>query len=226
MSSSPASGSVLTAQSLEPASNSVSPSLSAPPLLVLSLSLSKILNKHMKNKILGPEGTSQGIESSWRPRGLAGDHGSKCSLPRGRGSPHAPRGRPGTLLSFVLCGTTRACEGCRAAGLSEKCCPRVARGSLAHTLQVPRGSLAHTPSLAHQPFRFSHPAPGPGFLPAVCTSECQVQTRVRPRCPQPAPHGMPRGTCACSTNRSPSPGFCEQGRLLGPRRLASSGLRH
>ena len=34
----PTSGSVLTAQSLEPASDSVSPSLSAPPLLVLSLS--------------------------------------------------------------------------------------------------------------------------------------------------------------------------------------------
>ena len=33
---SPASGSVLTAQSLEPASGSVSPSLSAPNLLVLS----------------------------------------------------------------------------------------------------------------------------------------------------------------------------------------------
>ena len=33
MSSSPASGSVLTAQSLEPASDFVSPSLSAPPLL-------------------------------------------------------------------------------------------------------------------------------------------------------------------------------------------------
>ena len=40
--SSPASGSVLTAQSLEPASDSVSPSLSAPPPLTLSLSLSKI----------------------------------------------------------------------------------------------------------------------------------------------------------------------------------------
>ena len=36
----PASGSVLTAQSLEPASDSVCPSLSAPPLLVLYLSLS------------------------------------------------------------------------------------------------------------------------------------------------------------------------------------------
>ena len=40
MSSSPASGSVLTAQSLEPASDSVSPYLSALPLLTLSLSLS------------------------------------------------------------------------------------------------------------------------------------------------------------------------------------------
>ena len=40
MSSSPASGSVLTAQSLEPASDSVSPSFSAPPPLVLCLSLS------------------------------------------------------------------------------------------------------------------------------------------------------------------------------------------
>ena len=38
VSSSPASGSVLTSQSLEPASDSVSPSLSAPPPLVLCLS--------------------------------------------------------------------------------------------------------------------------------------------------------------------------------------------
>ena len=38
MSSSPVLGSVLTAQSLEPASDSVSPSLSAPPPLTLSLS--------------------------------------------------------------------------------------------------------------------------------------------------------------------------------------------
>ena len=44
VSSSPMSGSVLTAQSLEPASDSVSPSLSAPPLLVLSLSLSLSLS--------------------------------------------------------------------------------------------------------------------------------------------------------------------------------------
>ena len=41
MSSSPASGSVLTAQSLEPVSDSVSPSLSAPPLFMLCLSLSQ-----------------------------------------------------------------------------------------------------------------------------------------------------------------------------------------
>ena len=40
MSLSPTMGSVLTAQSLDPASNSVSPSLSAPPLLTLSVCLS------------------------------------------------------------------------------------------------------------------------------------------------------------------------------------------
>ena len=39
--SSPTSGFVLTAQSLEPASDSVSPSLSAPPQLILGLSLSQ-----------------------------------------------------------------------------------------------------------------------------------------------------------------------------------------
>ena len=42
LNSSPASGSVLTAQSLKPASDSVAPSLSAPPLFTLCLlSLSK-----------------------------------------------------------------------------------------------------------------------------------------------------------------------------------------
>ena len=41
VSSSPASGSVLTAQRLEPALDSVSPSLSAPPLLTLCLSHSQ-----------------------------------------------------------------------------------------------------------------------------------------------------------------------------------------
>ena len=44
----PMSGSVLTAQNLEPAWDSVSPSLSAPPLLVLCLSLSLINNKTLK----------------------------------------------------------------------------------------------------------------------------------------------------------------------------------
>ena len=47
VSSSPASGSVLTAQSLEPVLDSVSPSLSAPPPLTLCLSLSL----SFKNKI-------------------------------------------------------------------------------------------------------------------------------------------------------------------------------
>ena len=49
--SSPASGSVLTARNLEPASDSVSPSLSAPPLLTRCLSLSKI-NKDLKKKLI------------------------------------------------------------------------------------------------------------------------------------------------------------------------------
>ena len=40
VSSSPVSGSVLTAQSLEPASESVSPPLSAPSMLLLCLTLS------------------------------------------------------------------------------------------------------------------------------------------------------------------------------------------
>ena len=48
VSSSPTSGSVLTAQSLEPASDYVSPPFSAPPLLTLCVSLS-IINKHLKN---------------------------------------------------------------------------------------------------------------------------------------------------------------------------------
>ena len=41
LSSIPSLGSVPSAQSLQPASHSVSPSFSAPPLLVLSLSLSQ-----------------------------------------------------------------------------------------------------------------------------------------------------------------------------------------
>ena len=54
VSSSPASGSVLTAQSLEPASDSVSPSLCDPPPFMLCLSLSqktKYTFKKIKKKI-------------------------------------------------------------------------------------------------------------------------------------------------------------------------------
>ena len=51
---SPAMGSVLTAQSLEPALDSVSPSLSAPPLLMIARSLSlspKQINFFLKSHI-------------------------------------------------------------------------------------------------------------------------------------------------------------------------------
>ena len=50
MSSSPTPGSVLTAQSLKPALDSVSPSLFAPPLLVHSLPLCVSLSLSLKNK--------------------------------------------------------------------------------------------------------------------------------------------------------------------------------
>ena len=50
VSSSPASGSVLTAQSLGPASDSVYPSLSVPPPLMFSLSLSLSKTKIKKKK--------------------------------------------------------------------------------------------------------------------------------------------------------------------------------
>ena len=48
------SGSVLTAQSLDPALDSVSPSLSAPPLLTFILSLSKINIKKQAAQIKAP----------------------------------------------------------------------------------------------------------------------------------------------------------------------------
>ena len=57
--SGPASGSVLSAQILEPASDSVSPSLSAPPPLMLCISLSqKSINikKKKKESFNGREG--------------------------------------------------------------------------------------------------------------------------------------------------------------------------
>ena len=50
VSSSPASGSVLTAQSLEPVSDSVSPSLAVLPLLMLMLCLSVSLKHKIKKK--------------------------------------------------------------------------------------------------------------------------------------------------------------------------------
>ena len=50
VSSSPASGSVLMAQSLEPASHSASPSLSAPPLITLGPSLSLSLSLSLSQK--------------------------------------------------------------------------------------------------------------------------------------------------------------------------------
>ena len=53
VSSSPASGSVLTARSLEPASDSVSPSLCPSPTHALSLSVSEInINKKKKKNCL------------------------------------------------------------------------------------------------------------------------------------------------------------------------------
>ena len=55
MSSSPTLGSVLTAQSLEPASDSVSPSLSAPPPLMLCLALLKI-KQTLKGRLGGSVG--------------------------------------------------------------------------------------------------------------------------------------------------------------------------
>ena len=55
MSLSPVSGSVLKAQSLEPASDSVSPFLSAPPLLALCLSFSVLKIKIKKKKNSEPK---------------------------------------------------------------------------------------------------------------------------------------------------------------------------
>ena len=53
VSSSPTSGSVLTARNLDPALDSVSPSLSAPPqfVLCLSMSLKKLKKKIKKNTV-------------------------------------------------------------------------------------------------------------------------------------------------------------------------------
>ena len=76
VSPSPASGSVLTAQSLEPASDSVSPSLSVPLPLTLCLSLSKIKVKKKKKRpsTSGTQGRQrrQGSKDHWKSRRLLG----------------------------------------------------------------------------------------------------------------------------------------------------------
>ena len=90
VSSSPASGSVLPAQRLEPALDSVSPSLSAPPPLVLCLS--KInLKKYLKNSKQSKKGSGRGfrhpLASSLLPHG---GHVQACAERRqgSRPSPH------------------------------------------------------------------------------------------------------------------------------------------
>ena len=69
VSSSPASGSVRTARSLEPASDSVSPRLSVPPLLMLCLSIIKnVKNKNKKKKFLKEvwdPGRLVGMKAPW-----------------------------------------------------------------------------------------------------------------------------------------------------------------
>ena len=62
--SSPASGSALTAQSLKPVSDSVSPSFSDPPLFMLSLSVSKINKKKNVKKKCGDPGSGAHSDTS------------------------------------------------------------------------------------------------------------------------------------------------------------------
>ena len=64
VSSSPTSGSVRTAQSLEPTSDSVSPSLSAPPPLVLCLFLSLKNKSRLKRKF---KKIKKWNSSTWSP---------------------------------------------------------------------------------------------------------------------------------------------------------------
>ena len=70
VSSSPALGSVLTAQSLEPASDSVSLSLSAPPPLMLCLCLrnKQTLKKKLNIYALWARSLSQQVHSTVRER--------------------------------------------------------------------------------------------------------------------------------------------------------------
>ena len=76
--SSPASGSVLTAQSLEPASDSVSASLSAPPPLAFSLSLSLSLSLSKINKLKKKKQQTSSLETSLVPW-LVGTYSSVLS---------------------------------------------------------------------------------------------------------------------------------------------------
>ena len=63
--SSPVSGSVLTAQSLEPVSDSVSPSFSDPPVFMVSLSVSKINVKKNIYRYMGHlRGSVSGVSNS------------------------------------------------------------------------------------------------------------------------------------------------------------------
>ena len=101
---SPASGSVLRAQSLEPASDSVSPSLSAPPLFVLSLSVSLKNKQTLKtdsklgmqagaatlgNSTEVPQKTKK--RTTLRPSNCTTRHlatGHRCAVSKGHMHPH------------------------------------------------------------------------------------------------------------------------------------------
>ena len=68
VSSSPASGCVLTAQSLESALDSVSPSLSTPPLLMLSLTLETADLGRPTSDYVPDMAAERGSRSNLRPR--------------------------------------------------------------------------------------------------------------------------------------------------------------
>ena len=120
VSSSPASGSGLMAQSLEPVSDSVSPSLSAPPPFMLCLSVSKInkrLKKNLKKNAIPPVSgrCSTAKQDSTDPRsrgpenvpasGLWADQPSWPLFPRIRDGEPPPRGgirtSMGTKFSYI-----------------------------------------------------------------------------------------------------------------------------
>ena len=102
---SPALGSVLMAQSLEPASDSVSPSLSAPPPLMLCLSPSKINKnifkkfKERKKEVGREEGEREGRRKEGkREEGTKGrrEEGRKGGKKERKYPPQlSPQGNPG-----------------------------------------------------------------------------------------------------------------------------------